>query len=57
MSVGSSVPRLHLREDDVVRLVLEFICSRQFHISQVCKNIIVFMSTECVAFSLKKNSS
>lgn len=35
MSMGSSVPRLHLREDDVVRLVLEFICSRQFHISQL----------------------
>lgn len=51
--MGSSVPRLHLREDDVVRLVLEFICSRQFHISQVNKNINGFMST-MFRFSLKK---
>lgn len=36
MSVATgSTPRLHLREDDVVRLVLEFVCSRQFHISQL----------------------
>ena len=35
MSLLGNAPRLHLREEDVVRLVLEFVCSRQFHISQV----------------------
>ena len=46
MSMGSSVPRLHLREDDVVRLVLEFIGSRQFHISQVCVKFWKLCDTE-----------
>lgn len=35
MSIASSTPRLHLREEDVVRLILEFVYSRQFHISQL----------------------
>lgn len=35
MSSEVGEARLHLREDDVVRLILEFICSRQYHISQL----------------------
>lgn len=35
MTSESTVPRLHLREDEVIRLVLEFVSNRQLHISQV----------------------
>lgn len=35
MSSENTVPRLHLREDEVIRLVLEFVSNRKLHISQV----------------------